>query len=65
MNFQLVSGMALIWVVLKSYVDVVLLHTQVLNQPLTASRLPQAYSHHPSSLPFPLPASYSCATHSC
>ena len=40
--------MPLIWAVLKSHS--LLLHPQVLNQPLAASRLPQAYPHHPPSL---------------
>ena len=40
--------MPLIWAVLKS--SSLLLHPQVLNQLLAASRLPQAYPHHPPSL---------------
>ena len=40
--------MPLIWAVLKSYS--LLLHPKVLNQPLAASHLPQAYPHHLPSL---------------
>ena len=49
MNLQMVSGMPLIWAVLKS--DSRLSPSQVLNQPLTASHLPQAYPQHPPIYP--------------